>query len=182
MARPLLAASLGASSGLRSSVNAGAHGPARAKVLERTPSASTPPAPAPTPAAWTSEGARLRRAPAARAQATLVQSAGRGRAALPRAVGADQRGEPAHRLPGGRLPERRRVLGAGHRHIHDPRRHVHAPLRLLQRQDRQAHVERSAGAGPRGALDRAHGPAPRRGHLGRPRRPARQGRFALSSA
>ena len=39
-------------------------------------------------------------------------------------------------LPGGGLPQHRRVLGARHRDVHDPRRHVHAPLRLLQRQDR----------------------------------------------
>ncbi len=49
------------------------------------------------------------------------------------------------------MPEHRRVLAARHGHVHDPRRHVHAPLRLLQRQDRQADVERPARARPRGA-------------------------------
>ena len=34
------------------------------------------------------------------------------------------------------MPERRRVLGARHRDVHDPRRHLHAALRLLQRHDR----------------------------------------------
>ena len=58
----------------------------------------------------------------------------------------------AHGLPGGGLPEHRRVLGARHRHVHDPRRHLHAPLRLLQRQDRQADLERPARAAARGAL------------------------------
>ena len=102
-----------------------------------------------------------------------------GRRALPRAERADPLGEPPHRLPGGRLPERRRVLGAGHRHVHDPRRHVHAPMRVLQRQDRQADLERSARAGARGALDRADGPAPRGHHLGRPRRPPDKGACAF---
>ena len=125
------------------------------------------------------ERARPRRAAAARAQAAVVQGAAARRPALPRADRADPLREPAHRLPGGRLPERRRVLGARHRDVHDPRRHLHAPLRLLQRQDRQADLERPARARARRALDRAHGPAPRRHHLGRPRRPARQGRLRV---
>ena len=61
---------------------------------------------------------------------------GAGRPALPRAARDDRERGPAHGLPGGGLPEHRRVLGARHRHVHDPRRHLHAPLRLLQRQDR----------------------------------------------
>ena len=105
----------------------------------------------------------------------MVQGAPAWRRALPRHLRADPLGEPAHRLPGGRLPERGRVLGARHGDVHDPRRHLHAALRLLQRQDRQADVERPARARARGALDRAHGPAPRGHHLGRPRRPPRQG-------
>ena len=68
-----------------------------------------------------------------------------------------KRREPAHGLPGGGLPERRRVLGARHRDVHDPRRHLHAPLRLLQRQDRQADLERPARAAARRALGRAMG-------------------------
>ena len=80
------------------------------------------------------------------------------------------------------MPERRRVLGARHRDLHDPRRHVHAPLRLLQRQDRQADVERPARARARRALDRADGPAPRGHHERRPRRPARLRRAASASA
>ena len=120
-------------------------------------------------------GARARGAPATRAQAPLAEGAGPRRRALPRAHAADPRRAAAHRLPGGRLPERRGVLGAGHRDVHDPRRHLHAAVRVLQRQDRPPHVARSAGARACGALDRAHGPAPRRRHLGGPRRPARQG-------
>ena len=84
-----------------------------------------------------------------------------------------ERRGPAHGLPGGRLPERRRVLGARHRHLHDPRRHLHAPLRLLQRQDRQADLQRPARAAARRALGREDGPAPRGHHQRRPRRPAR---------
>ena len=71
------------------------------------------------------------------------------------------------------MPERRRLLGPRHRDVHDPRRHVHAAVRLLQREDRQADVERPARAGPRRALGRAHGAAPRGHHERRPRRPAR---------
>ena len=41
-----------------------------------------------------------------------------------------------HRLRGGALPQHRGVLGAAHGHGHDPRRHVHARLRLLRREDR----------------------------------------------
>ena len=46
-------------------------------------------------------------------------------------------------------------------------------------QDGQADVERPARAGPRRALDREDGPAPRGHHLGRPRRPARLRRERL---
>ena len=70
----------------------------------------------------------------------------------------------AHGLPGGGLPQRRRVLGARHRDLHDPRRHLHPALRLLQRQDRQADLERPAGAAPRRPLRREDGPAPRGHH------------------
>ena len=91
-------------------------------------------------------------------------------------LGHDQGRGPPHGLPGGRLPEHGRVLGARHGDLHDPRRHLHAPLRLLQRQDRQADLERPAGARPRRPLGRPHGPAPRGHHQRRPRRPARQGR------
>ena len=46
---------------------------------------------------------------------------------------ADAREVAAHRLRGGELPQHRRVLGARHRDLHDPRRRLHAPLRVLQR-------------------------------------------------
>ncbi len=102
----------------------------------------------------------------------MVQGPRAGRAEVPRADGHDQGGEPPHGLPGGRLPERRRVLGARHRDVHDPRRHVHAPLRLLQRQHGQADLERPARARARRALGREDGLASRGHHVRRPRRPA----------
>ena len=71
------------------------------------------------------------------------------------------------------MPERRRLLGARHGDLHDPRRHLHAPLRLLQRQDRQADLQRPARAAARRALGGEDGPPARRRHQRRPRRPAR---------
>ena len=87
--------------------------------------------------------------------------------------------QPPHRLRGGQLPQRRRVLGARHRDLHDPRRRLHPPLRLLQRADGQADLERPAGAAARRQPGEEDGPAPRGGHLGRPRRPARLRRQRL---
>ena len=101
-------------------------------------------------------GARHGRgAPVPRAQAGLVQAPGPRRARLPRAARDDRGPGPPHGLPGGRLPEHRRVLGARHGHLHDPRRHLHAPLRVLQRQDGQAHPQRPARAAARGAVGEA---------------------------
>ena len=85
----------------------------------------------------------------------------------------DRLRQPPHRLRGGQLPQRRRVLGARHRDLHDPRRRLHPPLRVLQREDRRADMARPAGAAARGQPGEADGPAPRGGHLGRSRRPAR---------
>jgi lipoic acid synthetase len=68
-----------------------------------------------------------------------------------------------------------RVLVARHRDVHDPRRHLHPPLRLLQRQHGQADVERPARARARRPLHREDGPAPRGHHLRGPRRPADYG-------
>ena len=71
---------------------------------------------------------------------------------LPRAVPPHRGGGPHHGVQGGRLPQHRGLLGARHRDVHDPRRHVHAPLRLLPRADRQADAQRPARAGARRAL------------------------------
>ena len=68
---------------------------------------------------------------------------------------------PQHRLPGGQLPQRRRVLGARHGDVHDPRRRLHPPLRLLQRPDGKAELQRPARADARRRHRQAHGPAPR---------------------
>ena len=43
-----------------------------------------------------------------------------------------------HRVRGGRLPQYGRVLGAGCGDDHDPGRHLHSLVRVLQREDRQA--------------------------------------------
>ncbi len=57
------------------------------------------------------------------------------------------RQRPAHRVRGGRLPQYRRMLGKEARHLHDHGRHLHARLRLLQRQDRAARRARSGEPG-----------------------------------
>ncbi len=118
-------------------------------------------------------GDRRHRPLPARPQAALAEGAGAGRADLPPAQVDDRRRQPAHRLRGGQLPQRRRVLGARHGDLHDPRRRLHPPLRLLQREDGRADLERPAGAAARRQPGEADGPAPRGRHLGRPRRPAR---------
>ncbi len=79
---------------------------------------------------------RDRGAAVPRAQAALAEGPGARRADLPPAEAGDRERQPAHGLRGGELPQRRRVLGARHRHVHDPRRRLHPPLRLLQRADR----------------------------------------------
>ena len=117
-----------------------------------------------------------------RAQAALAEGPGARRADLPAAEGGDRGRQPPHRLRGGELPERRRVLGARHGDVHDPRRRLHPPLRLLQRADGRADLERPARAAAGRQPGEEDGPAPRGGHLGRPRRPARLRRRAPSSA
>ena len=55
------------------------------------------------------------------------------------------------RLRGSLLPEHRRVLRQRHRDLHDPGRHVHAPLPVLRRRARPARAARRRGAAPPGA-------------------------------
>src|SRR3712207_8405178 len=54
---------------------------------------------------------------AQRAQAVVVQGPDARRLALPRAEEPHQGRQPPHGLPGGRVPEHRRVLGARHRDV-----------------------------------------------------------------
>ena len=79
-----------------------------------------------------------------------------------------------HGVRGGGLPEYRRVLGQEARHLHDHGRHLHAGLRLLQRQDRHARRARYVGAGACGGSDLQARLGPRRHHLGRSRRSRRR--------
>ena len=50
----------------------------------------------------------------------------------------DARPRPPHGVRGSRLPEHLRVLGRPHRHVHDPRRSLHARVRLLPGRHAQA--------------------------------------------
>ena len=64
--------------------------------------------------------------------------------------GQGQCAGPQHRVQGSRLPESGRMLGRRNRNDHDSRRHLHARLPLLQREDRQpARRGRLARAGAR---------------------------------
>ena len=67
----------------------------------------------------------------------------RSRAAMRETQRDRARERPAHRVRGGRLPEHRRVLGEEARDLHDHGRHLHARLRVLQREDRPAGRARS---------------------------------------
>ena len=55
---------------------------------------------------------------------------------------------PPHRLRGGHVPEHRRVLGGARGDVPDPGRPVHAPLRLLRRDDGAARPGRRGRARP----------------------------------
>jgi len=92
--------------------------------------------------------------PTPRAEASVVQGAGRSRR-VPATSEISQLidAENLHTvLPGGGLSEHRRVLAARHRDVHDPGDTCHAALRVLQRQDGQADLERPARAGEGGAI------------------------------
>src|SRR5215831_13886853 len=78
-----------------------------------------------------------RRTPS-RAKAWVVEGSRPGRSAVPPPEKPDARAGPAYGLRGSALPERRRVLGAWHRDLHDPRRRLHAELRLLRGRPRPA--------------------------------------------
>ena len=84
--------------------------------------------------------------PAGCEKAGLDQRQGAGVAGLCRDARDRARERAAYRVRGGRLPEYRRVLGEEARDLHDHGRHLHARLRVLQRQDRPARRARSGGA------------------------------------
>ena len=113
------------------------------------------------------------------AQARLDPRQGAGLGRLWRDAAHRAREQSAHGVRGGGLPEYRRVLGEEARHLHDHGRHLHAGLRLLQRQDRAARAARSARAGTRRRGGREARPRACRRHLGRPRRSRRRRRRAF---
>ena len=90
--------------------------------------------------------------------------------------------EPEHRLRGSALPEHRRVLAPRHGDVHDPRRRLHARLRLLRGAARQARATLDAAEpGARRRRGRARCDLQlRRHHLGRSRRPRRRRRVRSS--
>src|SRR6476620_3805421 len=70
---------------------------------------------------------------ASRPEAKLAQGQGARWPELPEAQADDAVSRPAYRLRRGALSERRRVLGARRRDVHDPWRRLHQKLRLLRR-------------------------------------------------
>ncbi len=126
------------------------------------------------PSAPSREGASARRAGVE--EAGLDPGEGAGVEGLCRDPG-DRAGErPAYRLRRGGLPQYRRVLGEEARDLHDHGGHLHARLRLLQRQDRTAGPARSGRSPPCRAGDRETRAPPRGGDLGRSRRSRRRRR------
>ena len=97
---------------------------------------------------WAATGAE----PLPERKPSWLKVQGARRSELPAAEAADARPRPAHGLRGSALPQRRRVLGARHRDLHDPRRRLHAELRLLRRRPRpaaQVRLQPSRSASPR---------------------------------
>src|SRR5437773_8133014 len=86
-------------------------------------------------------------------------------------AGRHARPRSPHGLRGGALPQHRRLLEPGHGDLHDPRRRLHAGLRLLRGEDGLAPP---APRPPGGRAGRGgggpDGPAPRGDHVGQPRR------------
>ena len=113
------------------------------------------------------------------AQARLDPRQGADQPGLSLDAHADARPRPCDRVRRSGLPEHRRVLDQEARDGDDPRRHVHARLRLLQCEDGHAARRGSAGAGA--CRDRGRRARPRayRGDLGRPRRSAGRRRVAV---
>ena len=90
------------------------------------------------------------------------------------------RAEAAHRVRGSVLPQHRRVLRQRHGHLHDPRRHLHAPLSVLRRGPRPAAARRMRRSRAHLAETIALLELELRGdYERRPRRPARRRRTAF---
>ena len=122
----------------------------------------------------------LRPSPPPARKPGVAQGEGPGRAQLRAPQEPDARARAPHGVRGGALPQRRRVLGAQGRHVHDPGRRLHPELRLLRRRPR--HARRRSTRWSRCAWPRrssAMGLRARGDHLGRPRRPARRRRLGL---
>src|SRR5439155_1552559 len=88
-------------------------------------------------------------------------------------AGRHARPRSPHGLRGGALPQHRRLLEPGHGDLHDPRRRLHAGLRLLRGEDGLAPP---APRPPGGRAGRGGGRPPHQErHHGGPRRGARRG-------
>ena len=87
--------------------------------------------------------------------------------------------QPAHGLRRSVVPEHRRVLRQGHRHLHGAGRPLHATLSVLRRRARPAAAARPAGSRAPGRHRGAARPELCRHHQRRPRRPARRRRRAF---
>ena len=89
------------------------------------------------------------------------------------------RAQAAHGVRGSLVPEHRRMLRQGHRHLHDHGRQVHAPLPVLRRGPRPARPAGRRRAAEHGEDDRRAEAEVRGHHQRRPRRPARRRRGAF---
>ena len=116
---------------------------------------------------------------AEREASRLDQGARAGLARIFSHQGDSRRAEAAFGLPGGVLPEYRRMLFASHRHLHADGRRVHAQLPVLRGRARQGASARCRRAAPNRGGGRAAGLAARGRHVGRSRRPARRRRGAF---
>ena len=118
--------------------------------------------------------------PACPAQAGLDPGQGAGLAEMGRDEPHRAREQARDRLRGGRLPQYRRVLGEEARHLHDHGRHLHAGLRLLQREDRACRRPLDPRRARERRQRRREARPPARGHhLGRPGRPSGRRRAAF---
>ena len=86
---------------------------------------------------------------------------------VPRAQAARARSRPSHGVRGSGLPEHLRVLERSHGDVHDPRRPVHARVRVLSRRHAKAAHRRRRRAPTGCGRGRLARPGPRGDHLRR---------------